>query len=114
MEKVINFENAVTYLKSKLTPIALGQINNVFTFVFKDINETYILDGHSENGKGWLKGSPEDFNLTSNFQVSISTIDFAKLVFGELNPMAGMVTGRMKLKGSIKEALKLDRLLKSV
>ena len=113
MEKIINFESAVEHLKSKLTPNALGQINNVFTFVFKDTNETFILDGHDENGKGWLKGSPEDFNLTSDFQVSITTDDFAKLVFGELNPMAGMVTGRMKLKGSIKEALKLDRLLKS-
>lgn len=113
MEKSINFENAVEHLKSKLTPNALGQINNVFTFVFKDTSETFILDGHNENGKGWQRGNPEDFNLTSDFRVTISTDDFAKLVFAKLSPMAGMVTGRMQLKGSIKEALKLDRLLKS-
>ncbi len=112
MNKEINFNNAVEHLTSKLTPSALGKISNVFTFFFKDNSETYILDGTDENGKGWLKGSPVDFNLTSNFQVTITTEDFAKLVFGKLNPMAGMVTGRMKLKGSIKEALKLDRLLK--
>ncbi len=112
MEQEINFNNAVEHLKSKLTPFALQQISNVFTFNFKDINETFILDGTNENGKGWLKGTPEDYNLTSNFQVTITTADFAKLVFGKLNPMAGMVSGRMKLKGSIKEALKLDMLLK--
>lgn len=112
MEQIINFDNATAHLKSKLTPAALGQINNVFTFVFKDIQETYILDGSNEEGKGWQKGTPQDFGLASDFQVTITTEDFAKLVFGKLNPMAGMVSGRMKLKGSIKEALKLDRLLK--
>lgn len=112
MEKTISYENAVEHLKSKLTASALGQIKNVFTFNFIDKNETYILDGTDENGKGWMKGTADEHNLKSNFQVSITTDDFAKLVFGKLNPMAGMVTGRMKIKGSIKEALKLDSLLK--
>ncbi len=112
METIINFENAVGYLKSKLTPNALGQINNVFTFDFKDTKQTFIIDAHDETGKGWLNGSPQDFGLTSDFKVTITTGDFAKLVFGKLNPMEGMVTGKMKLKGSIKEAFKLDKLLK--
>ncbi len=113
METVVNFVNAVEHLKSKLTPDALEQINNVFVFYFKNTNETFTLDGRNRQGKGWIAGSPENAGLTSDFQVTISTDDFAKLVFGQLNPMAGMVSGRMKLKGSIKEALKLDRLLKS-
>jgi putative sterol carrier protein len=112
MEQTVDYSNAVEHLKSKLTPTALGQIKNVFTFYFKDVNETYILDGSDENGQGWLKGTAEEHNLETNFQVTITTEDFAKLVFGKLNPMAGMVSGRMKLKGSIKEALKLDKLLK--
>jgi putative sterol carrier protein len=112
MEKEINFENAVQHLQSKLTATVLGQIKNVFTFYFTDKNETYVIDGTDENGKGWIKGTADEHNLTSDFQVSISSDDFAKLVFGKLNPMAGMVSGRMKLKGSIKEALKLDRILK--
>lgn len=99
-------------MKSKLTPSALGQISNVFTFIFNDNNETCMLGGTDEKGKGWLKGTAEDYHLTSNFQVTITTQDFAKVVFGKLNPMAGMVIGRMKLKGSIKEALKLDRVVK--
>jgi putative sterol carrier protein len=112
MDNNITFDNAIGHLKSKLTPEAKGQIANVFTFNFKDINETFILDAADENGKGWLKGTAETHGLTSEFQVTITTEDFAKLVFGKLNPMAGMVSGRMKLKGSIKEAMKLDRLLK--
>jgi putative sterol carrier protein len=112
MEKTINFENAVKQLTSKLTPDTLGQIKNVFTFIFKDTNETFIIDGTDENGKGWQKGTPKEHDLLSDFQITISTEDFAKLVFGKLNPMMGMLTGRMKLKGSIGEALKLDKLLK--
>jgi hypothetical protein len=112
MNTNINFPNAIEHLKNKLTPSALAQINNVFTFEFKDIKEFYTLDGSQTSAKGWLPGKPEVYGLASDFQVTITTDDFAQLVFGQLNPMAGMVSGRMKLKGNIKEALKLDRLLK--
>ena len=112
LENLVNFTNALERLKSKLTPNSLAQISNVFRFDFKDTKQVFTLDGTDKNGKGWIEGNPESFGLTSNFQITITTDDFAKLVFGKLNPMAGMVSGRMKLKGSIKEALKLDRLLK--
>jgi putative sterol carrier protein len=112
MEDYITFDNAVEHLKSKLTSEAKGQIATVLTFNFKDINETFILDANDENGKGWISGTAETHGLNSELQVTITTEDFAKLVFGKLNPMAGMVSGRMKLKGSIKKALKLDTILK--
>ncbi len=113
MEKSeITFENAVNFLRNKLTTNVLGQINEVFTFNFKDTQQTFLIDGSSSEGKGWIEGTAASHNLTSNFEVSITTQDFARLVFGDLNPMAGMVTGRMKIKGSIKEALKLDKILK--
>jgi putative sterol carrier protein len=113
MEKSeITFDNAVNFLKNKLTPAVLGQINEVFTFNFKDTQQTYLIDGSSAEGKGWIEGTAASHNLSSEFEVTITKQDFARLVFGDLNPMAGMVTGKMKIKGSIKEALKLDRILK--
>ena len=48
-----------------------------------------------------------------DFEVTLSRHDFAELVFGRLHPMAGMATGRMRIKGAIKQAIKLDRLLKA-
>jgi putative sterol carrier protein len=61
---------------------------------------------------GYVEEAPETRGLTPDFEVTLTREDFARLVFGELHPMAGMATGRMRLKGSIKQAIKLDRLLK--
>jgi putative sterol carrier protein len=111
--QTVTVPNAITPIQSKLTPSVLETINGVFAFHFKDTQESFTLDVRSPDGQGWLVGEATAHGLTPNFAVTISSSDFAKLVFGELNPMAGMATGRMKMKGNIKEALKLDRLLKS-
>lgn len=111
--ETVTVPNAITSIQSKLNPDVLESINGVFGFHFKDTKENFTLDVRSPDGKGWLAGEAATHGLKPNFEVSISSTDFAKLVFGQLNPMAGMATGRMKMKGNIKEALKLDRLLKA-
>lgn len=108
----MELDKTLEVLRAKLTPDALEQIGGVYAFHFKDLGETHTLDAHDRNGKGWLTTTPTDNLLTPNFEVTISSADFASLVNGRLHPMAGMATGRMKLQGNIKEALKLDRLLK--
>jgi putative sterol carrier protein len=113
MTTMNTFENAVNTVRSKLNPQTMEQIGAVFAFHFKDTDTTATLDALGQQARGWLEGSPERFNLQPSFEVTITTADFAKLVYGELHPMAGMATGRMRLKGSIKDALKLDRLLKA-
>jgi len=85
----------------------------VYAFHFTDLGETHTLDAHTRDGRGWVRSAPDANNLSPTFEVTISSADFAHLVAGTLHPMAGMATGRMQLKGNIKEALKLDRLLKS-
>lgn len=104
-------QGAVVRLESKINPDVQKTVNGVFSFHFKDTNEVFTLDLRDPDGQGWLGGSAASHGLTPNFEVTISSGDFAKLVFGQLKPMAGMATGRMKMKGNIKEALKLDRLL---
>ncbi len=106
-------ETALAQIQPKLTPEALEQISGVYAFHFKDLGETHTLDAHSRDGRGWVRSEPAANQLSPNYEVTISSADFAHLVAGTLHPMAGMATGRMKLKGSIKEALKLDRLLKA-
>ena len=103
---------AIALVSSKLNPDTLEMIAGVFAFHFKDTHTTATLDAHDRNGRGWLEGAPESHGLRPSFEVTITSEDFSKLVYGELHPMAGMATGRMKIKGNIKDALKLDRLLK--
>ncbi len=108
-----HLDAALTSLRPRLTPEAMEQIGAVYAFHFRDLGETHTLDASGREGKGWLAGAPAASGLTPTFEVSISSEDFARLVAGSLHPMAGMATGRMRLKGNIKEALKLDRLLKA-
>ena len=113
METNYTASQAIDQLQRKLNPQTMGQIQAIFAFHFKDTHEDYTLDAQDGNGKGWLSGTPENHQLTAAIRVTLTSTDFAKLVFGELNPMAGMATGRMWLKGDFKQALKLDRLLKA-
>jgi putative sterol carrier protein len=109
----LTLDATLATLEAKLTPDAMEQIGSVYAFHFKDLAETHTLDASGRAGQGWLRSAPEANQLVPNFTVTISSNDFADLVAGRLHPMAGMATGRMKLQGNIKEALKLDRLLKS-
>lgn len=57
-------------------------------------------------------------NTTSNIDraadctIRISLENLAKLVKGKLNPMTGVVTGKLKVSGDARIALKLGELLK--
>jgi putative sterol carrier protein len=108
-----NFENAVTRVRSKLTPETMARLASVIGFTMKDTGERFTLDAGSADGRGWIEGAPATHDLEAPFEVTLTRDDFARLVGGELNPMAGMVTGRMRLKGDMKGALRLDKLLKS-
>lgn len=107
-----SFESAVDQVRGKLTPETKGKLASVIGFNMRDSGERFTLDASGSHGKGWLEGAPAEHGLEAPFEVTLTRDDFAKLVTGELNPMAGMVTGRMRLKGDIKGALRLDKLLK--
>ncbi|WP_020603897.1 SCP2 sterol-binding domain-containing protein [Spirosoma spitsbergense] len=93
METKHTVNQAIEHLQSKLNAQMMDQIQTVFGFHFKDTSEAYTLDAQDGNGKGWLAGAPEAHQLTAAIRVTLTSTDFAKLVFGELNPMAGMATG---------------------
>jgi hypothetical protein len=106
-----DYDAATQHLARILTPETLGAVGAIFAFRFPDGSAT--LDASSSHGLGFVADEPESLGLVPDFEVTISRADFANLVFGRLHPMGGMATGRMKLKGDFKQAIKLDRLLKS-
>ena len=107
-----DYRAAVDKLNATLTPEVLAQVGAVYAFHFTD-GDAATLDGRGAESLGYVEADPATHGLSPDFEVTLSRDDFAKLVFGELHPMAGMATGRMKLKGSMKQAIKLDRLLKA-
>jgi putative sterol carrier protein len=107
-----DLKTALEHLRNKLTPDTLEQLRTVITFHFKDTGEDFTLDASDRNARGWIAGTPATHGLEQKFKATLTRDDFAALVLGKLNPMAGMVTGRMKLEGNMREALALDKLLK--
>lgn len=108
----VSYQDAVAGLRARLTPRLLEQIHAVYAFHFTDDGTTAILDAGSANGAGYVEEDPDVRDLSPDFEITLSRADFARLLTGRLHPMAGMATGRMKLKGEMREAIKLDRLLK--
>ena len=114
MNTTINTDltTALEKLQQKLTPDTLEQLRTVIAFHFKDTGEDFTLDARDRNARGWIAGTPAAHGLEQKFKATLTQVDFAALVLGKLNPMAGMVTGRMKLEGNMREALVLDKILK--
>ncbi|MHC3000013.1 SCP2 sterol-binding domain-containing protein [Microbacterium sp. HJ5] len=106
-----SYDAAVERLTDILTPARLAEVGALYAFHFTDGGHA-VLDGRNSPG-GYREGDPSSEQPVPDFEVTISRADFARLVFGDLHPMAGMATGRMKLRGDFRQAIRLDRLLKS-
>ncbi len=107
------YHEAVDRLRARLTPTALAEVGAVYAFHFADDGATATLDGSGQTPRGYVEVDPATLGLVPDFEVTLTREDFAQLVAGQLHPMAGMATGRMKLRGSMRQAIKLDRILKN-
>mgnify|MGYP001132417388 CR=1 FL=1 len=80
-----------------------------YTFHINDGDEkSYSLI--FQNGKGEVKeGAIDD----ANCQFSMNEKNFKRLISGELNATNAFMTRKLKLKGNIGDALKLEQILKT-
>lgn len=83
-----------------------------------DINASYVFDLEGEGGGQWTldltsspgevkEGAIDDPNLT----VTMKADDFVKLVEGSLNAQMAFMSGKLKIKGDMPLALKLQQIL---
>lgn|SRR5690625_5161049 len=84
-------------------------LNATYTFHIKDGDKkSYSLI--FEDGKAEVKqGSIDD----ANCQLTMNELNFKRLLTGELNATSAFMTRRLKLKGNIGDALKLEQILKN-
>ncbi len=82
------------------------------------INATYVFDLTGDGGGQWTldltqpggavqEGAIDNPNLT----VTMKAEDFVKLVEGSLNAQMAFMTGKLKIKGDMPLALKLQQIL---
>ncbi|KAJ8659244.1 hypothetical protein O0I10_004958 [Lichtheimia ornata] len=90
----------------------IKQVNGVFQFVIKNKegkSETFTVDVKKEGkvvrGKGATK---------ADAILSIGDDDFVALAQGKLNGQKAYMSGKLKIKGQIMLAMKLDNVFKSV
>ena len=80
----------------------------IVPLLFADGDSWYIdlKNGGGAAGKGDAPGGPADctFNMDSD--------SFVQMFQGKLNPTSAFMTGKMKIKGDLGLAMKLEKLMK--
>lgn len=111
---------------------AIKQGNGVYAFTLKnkageteswhiDLKEKGVVGtglGNKPNGEMPLRGAEDDVApihaniLLPTVTLSLSDDDFAKLVAGQANAQRLFMSGKLKIKGDVMKATKLDPILK--
>lgn len=95
-------------LKTEEQSDVANGLNATYTFHIKDRSEkSFSLI--FEDGKAEVKEGPID---DANCQLTMNELNFKRLLTGELNATSAFMTRRLKLKGNIGDALKLEQILK--
>ncbi|KAI9313958.1 sterol binding protein [Dichotomocladium elegans] len=90
----------------------IKQINGVFQFVIKNKQgkeETFTVDVKKEGKVVRGKG-----NTKADAILSLKDEDFVALATGKLNGQKAYMTGKLKVKGQIMLAMKLDKIFKTI
>ncbi|KAL2264816.1 hypothetical protein VTJ83DRAFT_7326 [Remersonia thermophila] len=88
---------------------AIKQGNAVFAFTLKNAageTDSWHIDLKEKGAV--LKGLPEKANVT----LSLSDADFTSLITGKANAQRLFMAGKLKIKGDVMKATKLDPILK--
>ncbi|KAI8992073.1 SCP2 sterol-binding domain-containing protein [Mycotypha africana] len=102
------FENFTPEEKAKL----IKQVNGVFQFVIKNDEgkeEIFTVDVKKEGKVTRGKGSAK-----ADAILSLKDNDFVDLATGKLNGQKAYMSGKLKIKGQIMLAMKLDNVFKSI
>ncbi|OLY78883.1 Oleate-induced peroxisomal protein POX18 [Smittium mucronatum] len=97
----------------------LGDINSIIQFDLssKNVNDfSFILDLESSENKDpksiSLVGTGKSLDLSPSITIQLLDTDFVKLLNGKLNGQAAFIQGKLKLKGNIMLAMKLERIFR--
>jgi len=98
-------------MKTLITPELVKKINGVYAFSIADANpQDWYLD--LKNGNGDLASGK--FNGTPNCSLTMNSDVFVSMVSGKVKPTAAFMSGKLKIKGDMGLAMKLEKLMGSV
>ena len=98
-------------LKSLITPDLVKSVNGVYSFNITDASPAeWYLD--LKNGSGSLASGVFDGKV--NCSLTMTTDIFNKLASGQLKASAAFMGGKLKLKGDMGLAMKLEKVMGSL
>lgn len=100
------FESMIASLESE-GPNLVKKIKAIFRFIVDD-KAYFVLD--LKNGNGGMTVGDKDTKV--DVTITISDDDFVSIVTGKLNPQSAFMKGKLKIKGNMALAMKLDPIIK--
>jgi len=97
-------------VEAQLNAEMVKSINTVYRFVIKG-EKDYVVDLQNGDGK-LIRDAPEDIKAKTTLIMSGG--DFVKMFEGKLNSMQAFMGGKLKIKGDMGSAMKLEKLMKKV
>lgn len=91
-------------------PSATDNIDAIFQFdITGDDGGTWVIDARAETSSDFVTEGPSD---DANCTITMKDKDWTGLTDGSLNPMNAFMMGKIKIKGDMGLAMKLQSLLK--
>jgi len=97
-------------IKPLINPDMIKKIGGVFEFDLKESGDWFIdlKNEHGAMGPGKIPSGEADVKMI------LSSDNFVKMFAGNLSPTTAYMTGRLKIKGDLAKAMKLERLMKEM
>ncbi len=103
----MSFKDTVEKAKSKHDPAKMKGVTATYQFEITGEGGGHFFVEINDGEAEFAEGQAEDPNLT----VTMELEDFKKMLEGELNPTSAFMTGKIKIKGDMSLAMKLQALL---
>lgn len=98
-------------LRKQLSADLVAKVNGVYEFKISDAAEAdWYLD--LKNGSGKLEAGK--FDGKTNCQMTMNADVFNKMISGSLKPTMAFMSGKLKIKGDMGLAMKLEKLMSSL
>ena len=102
---------AMDAIKKMISPELVKKVNGVYSFVISDANPgEWYLD--LKNGNGQLAAGK--FEGQSNCTLTMKAEIFNKMVSGAMKPTSAFMSGKLRIKGDMGLAMKLEKLMGSL
>jgi NAD(P)-dependent dehydrogenase (short-subunit alcohol dehydrogenase family) len=107
----VDLTKTLTAIRGLINDDLVKTINAVYVFELKDYGPMFV---DLRNLPGSAGFGSLDAAVKPDVTMTLNRADFIKMFAGQINPTSAFMTGRLKIKGDLALAMKLEKLLKKL